>query len=70
MVTMFSTHCPKCEVLADKLRSANIEFKIVDNVSTMTRLGIDAVPVLSVDGNLMSFKESVDWINKVKGSDV
>ena len=65
-VTLFSTGCPRCKVLAKKLDSKGITYKVVDDVDEMVKMGIFNVPYLSVDGTLMSFKESIDWVNTVE----
>ena len=65
-IILYSTGCPKCEVLKKKLKAKNIEYVENNNVEDMESLGIDQVPVLSVDGNLMSFAEANNWINSTE----
>ena len=65
-IILYSTGCPKCEVLKKKLKAKNIEYVENNNVEDMETLGIDQVPVLSVDGNLMSFAEANNWINNTE----
>ena len=65
-IILYSTGCPKCEVLKKKLKAKNIEYIENNNVEDMESLGIDQVPVLSVDGNLMSFAEANNWINNTE----
>ena len=62
-ITLYSTGCPKCKVLKSKLEEKNIEFVEKDSVEEMIGLGITQVPVLSVDGVLLGFKEAVTWVN-------
>lgn len=64
MITLYSTHCPRCKVLETKLNQKGIEFKIVENIDYITSLGISTVPMLEVDGKLLNFIEANDWINK------
>lgn len=61
-IIMYSTGCPRCNVLEKKLTSKGISFKINNSIDEMTKLGITTVPCLMVDGKLMEFKEAVDWI--------
>lgn len=61
---MYSTGCPKCTVLKKKLDEKNIQYTIESNEEKMLALNISVVPVLSVDGNLMSFADAVKWLNK------
>ena len=63
---LYTTGCPKCEVLKKKLEAKNIEYVENNNVEDMVSLGIDQVPVLSVDGNLMGFAEANNWINNTE----
>lgn len=63
-VTLYSTGCPKCKVLKMKLDSKNINYDTISDVSIIISKGINAVPVLEVDGNIMDFKTAVDWINE------
>ena len=65
-IILYSTGCPKCEVLKKKLKAKNIEYVEHNNVDDMESLGIDQVPVLSVDGSLMSFAEANNWINNTE----
>ena len=62
-IVLYSTGCPKCKVLKSKLDSKGIEYTENSSVEEMTKLGIAQVPVLSVDGDLMDFKEAVSWVN-------
>ncbi len=63
MVILYSTNCPKCQVLKKKLDSKSIQYTVETSVDTMLSLGITQVPVLSVDGGLLSFTQANEWIN-------
>ena len=69
MITVYSTGCPRCKIIEAKLKEKNIDFTINDNIDEMSELGIMSVPVLSIDGKLLQFKEANDWINEQEGSD-
>ena len=64
MITMYSTDCPMCRVLKKKLEAKGIGFCENHSVEEMQSLGITTVPVLSVDGELLSFKAANEWINQ------
>ena len=66
-VIFYTTGCPKCKILKKKLDEKNIAYAINDSVAEMLKLGITRVPVLSIDGQLKNFKESVEWVNNQKG---
>lgn len=63
-VILYSTGCPQCNVITKKLESKGIEFLKNDSVDDMLALGINTVPVLSVDGKLLSFSDAVKWVNE------
>lgn len=63
-IILYSTNCPKCKILEKKLTEKNIKFTKNNNVIDMTELGIDQVPVLFIDGKLLSFVEANKWINE------
>ncbi len=62
-VILYSTGCPKCKILKKKLAEKNIDYTENQNVEEMVALGIDQVPVLKIDGEIMKFKEAVEWVN-------
>jgi len=63
MVILYSTGCPKCNVLKQKLNSKSIQYTEETSVEKMLGMGITQVPVLSVDGKLLEFSEANDWVN-------
>lgn len=66
-VILYSTGCPKCNVLKKKLNDKNINFTENNDIDIMTSLGIEQVPVLSIDGKLMDFTQANTWINEREG---
>lgn len=65
MITLYTTHCPKCVVLEKKLNNKNIDFKICDDIDYMLSLNIQQAPYLKVDNKLMDFSEAIKWINEI-----
>ena len=63
-IILYSTNCPKCKILEKKLTKKNIKFTKNNNVIEMSELGIDKVPVLSIDSKMLSFVEANKWINE------
>lgn len=63
-VILYGTHCPRCNVLAKKLESKGIAFTENTNTDEMLSMGMNEVPVLSVDGKLLQFAEANSWINE------
>lgn len=66
-IVVYSTDCPRCVVLEHKLAEKNIRYRKVDDVNEMISLGIMEVPVLSIDGERMSFADAVRWVNDTQG---
>lgn len=64
MVVLYSTNCPKCNVLKKKLLQKNIEFTENTDVDEMLSLGIRTAPFLGVDGKLMDFAAANKWLNE------
>lgn len=63
MVTLYTTHCPKCKVLEQKLKDKNILFTEVTDIDKMVELGFTLAPILEVDGKILNFGEAVKWVN-------
>ena len=61
-VIFHSSHCPRCQVLEKKLKDKGIEYEENNDIQVMLNKGLEVAPALEVDGKLMGFKESVDWI--------
>ena len=66
-IILFSNGCPNCLVLKRLLNSKNINYSENNSVEEMVSLGIDTVPVLSVNGVLYSYKKAKEYINNLKG---
>ena len=62
-ITLYSTHCPRCNVLEKKLQQKNIVYEEINDTAIMEQKGYLSVPILEVNGKSMNFKEAVDWIN-------
>ncbi len=61
-VILYSTHCPKCNILEKKLKEKNITYTEINDVNVMTEKGFITVPMLEVDGTVMDFKAASSWI--------
>lgn len=63
-IILYSTGCPKCQILKNKLSDKQIPYIENNNIDEMLQLNISQVPVLSVNGTLYSFRQAVELINK------
>ena len=63
-IILYTVNCPKCKVLEKKLNNANISFEVCKDTKLMAERNISKLPMLEVDGEMLTFKEAVDMINK------
>ena len=64
MIKLYTIDCPKCKILEKKLNNANISFEVCKDTKLMAERNISKLPMLEVDGKMLTFKEAVDMINK------
>ena len=64
MPTLFSTGCPKCTILKKKLAQKDIKYTEVNDIQQMLDMGLQSVPWLEVDGQMMNFEQANKWINE------
>jgi len=71
MITLYSTHCPKCSVLEQKLKQKNIPYTIIDDEDLVVEYGrkhnMRSAPLLDVEGDAMDFIRSIKFINDWQG---
>lgn len=63
MITLYTTHCPKCKIVEMKLKSKSIEYEECDNIEIMLQKGFKQAPMLDVDGQLFDFSAAINYIN-------
>ena len=64
MVTMYSTHCPKCKQLENLLIKGNIDYEVIDDVEYMTKeIGLKGnMPKLQTeDGKILEYAQAWRW---------
>jgi len=61
-IILYSTGCPKCNVLKKKLDMAKIEYEICEDEDVMEQKGFMSAPMLEVDEVVMDFGLAVKWI--------
>ena len=67
MVTLFSTNCPKCRVLEQKLNQKNIAFDISNNIQEVIDQGFMSAPVLKIGDDYMNFTTAIAWLKEQDG---
>jgi len=57
--------CPKCKMIIEKLNSKGLEYTCISDPETVSKEGIEEVPVLEVDGKkLYNIAEINKWIKE------
>lgn len=59
---IYSTGCPKCELLKKLLESNNIDFLEFTDVDEMIKQGFDEVPMLKCDDRIFNYAQAVKAI--------
>lgn len=68
MIKVYTTGCPKCQILKMKLQQKEIDFEEITDISLMEKLGIDIVPILeNEEGHLLPFGDAIKWVNEYTG---
>lgn len=66
-VVLYTTHCPRCEVLRKKLEQKKIEYNEVTSMDEILEKGIMNVPMLSIDDCApIDFTKAIQWINQLE----
>ena len=64
MITVYTTHCPRCKILERTLRDAGIEYEQCENEDIMISKGFEEVPQMEVDGVVYNFRQAIKWIRE------
>ena len=65
MVTLYTTHCPKCKVLETKLKRAGVEYEECEDLQKMLQLGFKSAPILVVNNeDPYTFKDACVWADE------
>lgn len=64
-MTLYSSNCPKCKILKEKLDAKHIEYELKTDVDEMISLGFTFVPVLEVSGKYLNFAEALKYIGGI-----
>ena len=62
-IILYTIHCPNCKVLERKMQIKKIPFEVCDNMEEMQKLGIQSAPILSINGELLTFANAMRWVN-------
>lgn len=62
-ITLYTTHCPQCNVLGKKLDLAGVKYDVCEDPQEMLKLGFMSAPILKVDKDIYLFKEACLWVD-------
>lgn len=76
-VKLYSTGCPKCNVLKKKLDAAGIEYDIITDMEAIEEvcngLGVDTLPILGINSDArkeyMEFASAIKWVGEQTNAD-
>jgi glutaredoxin len=69
-IILYSTNCPKCNVLEKKLEQKNIDFTIIDCTADTTYIemligkGFQSMPILQINDEFLDFSKANKWIGE------
>ena len=64
-ITVYSSAtCPKCKMLKLELQKHGFKFEDCQDVERMSALGIENIPMMSVNNTLYGFKEAITWLKE------
>jgi len=64
MVILYSTDCPKCQILKEKLDNKNIEYIVNSDSEAMLLKGFSTVPMLEIDSKVLNYLDAVKWVKE------
>ena len=65
MVVLYSTGCPQCNVLKQKLDAKNVDYVLESDVDKMLEKGFTSAPILEVDGEIMNTQQAFKWLTEL-----
>ena len=63
-ITLYTIHCPACNVLKKKLDAAGIEYTLIDDINVLNNLGYKVFPILNVDGEDLNLSKANQWLKE------
>jgi len=64
-IVLFSSGCPKCKVLKQKLDDKKIKYKVSEDFDELITQNLQTVPVLKVNGEYYQFSEAIKVVNEL-----
>ena len=73
-IVLYTTDCPQCRVLESLLTSKGLQHQRVTDIMEINQVaaaaGLSSVPIMKMDGVVMSYPQAIRWVNEYeKGAD-
>lgn len=66
MLKLYSSHCPKCNMIQNILQTKNIPYELIDNENVYIKIAnennIENMPFAEIDGVIYNTKDLQKWI--------
>ena len=62
---LYTTHCPRCEVLYKKLIDTGISFDVCEDVDCLIEMGYMTAPIWYDGEKYYTFEEALEWIKNL-----
>ena len=59
MITLYSTGCPKCNILERRLTNDKINFTISDDIDKLIEMGFQNAPILQINDQFIEYGEAM-----------
>ena len=63
---LYTTHCPKCNVLYNKLKDTGITFEVCEDIEPLIEMGYMSAPILYNGKNYYTFEEAIKLVNNMR----
>lgn len=62
---LYTTHCPKCNVLYKKMTDKGMNFEVCEDIEPLIEMGFMSAPVLFDGEKYYNFDEAMKFINNM-----
>ena len=63
-IIFYTTNCYRYQVLKKKIDSLGIEYKLNNDIEEMMLWGVQTVPMLRIEKQLLDFSQAVKWLKE------
>lgn len=62
---LYTTHCPRCNVLYNKLKNAGITFEVCEDVEPLIEMGYMSAPIFFDGEKYYTFEQAIKLVNNM-----